>query len=52
LANEFIECAGAHALSERLMRGIFDGGLRQFGEKTHDLVPLFSDKELRWRAAS
>src|ERR1700722_3761639 len=52
LADEFIEGARAHALSERLMRGIFKRGLRQLVEEAHDLAPVFSDKELRWRAAS
>jgi hypothetical protein len=31
---------------------VFEGGLRQFGEKAHDLAPVLSDRELRWRAAS
>jgi hypothetical protein len=52
LADEFIEGARAHALGKRLARGIFKCGLWQLGEKTHDLPPLFSDKEFRWRAAS
>jgi hypothetical protein len=52
LADEFVEGAGAHAFGERLVGGVFDGGRWEFGEEAHDLAPLFSDKELRWRAAS
>jgi hypothetical protein len=52
LADEFIEGARAHALGKRLVRGVFKRGLRQFGEKAHEVAPLFSDKEFRWRAAS
>ena len=52
LADEFIERARAHAFGERLVSGVFGGGLGEFGEEAHDLAPIFSDKELRWRAAS
>ena len=52
LADEFVERAGAHAIGERLVGGVFDGWLGEFREEAHDLAPFFSDKELRWRAAS
>jgi len=37
LADEFVECAGAHALGERLQgrRGVLEGGVVERGEETH-----------------
>jgi hypothetical protein len=52
LTDEFVERARAHALGERLVRGVFGGVLREVGKEAHVFAPVFSNKELRWRAAS
>ena len=62
LADEFIERARAHALGERLVRGVFRHWLWQLGKKTHVRyefsiedghgVPCPYGRGWRWRAAS